>query len=110
VETLEKRLDRFLASQPGPFETTYAALAALNTPAMKDRALDALRDIVRGLDSVDTSSSTEFEPPEESPEPATRRFRAPSRPVEVQLPQRKTHGGNFGPKVRQKLMREALGD
>lgn len=80
--------------------------------ARKTDWLAQLRAKVAGLD--------QFGPPEDAgtpAEPAERRDRDDARhgPVQarepfVQLPQRVTHGGDYGPKVKDKLTRIALGE
>lgn len=105
---LDRRLERFLDAQPSPFDLTYAQASALyaNAPF---RPLDDLRALVRGLDEVSGGPDDAFDSPVGSEPSVQRRLQPQPKHEEFQLPQRRTHGGNFGPAVRRKLLAEALG-
>jgi hypothetical protein len=110
VDSLDRAIERFLDAQPKPFDLTYAAASALYLNLPSDKALDDLRALVRGLDEVTAGQDDTFDFPVGSEPSVQRRFQPQSKPEEPRLPQRRTHGGPFGPKVREKLMREALGE
>jgi hypothetical protein len=109
---IDPRLERFLASQPTLVDTAAADLAALiaRQAADKEVWLDKLRQQVRGLDEGENSSSL-LDEPMDTGAGSTARGPAPTpQPQrEWRPPQRRTHGGNFGPAVVAKLRREALG-
>lgn len=90
-----------------------AELDALLAPdrARRGALRDQLRAIVARLD--DSGPPEQPEPGIERPD-RDRDSRRPSSAwspeQEVQLPQRTTPGGPFGPKVREKLIRVALGE
>jgi hypothetical protein len=109
VDSLDRRVERFLDAQPKPFDLTYAAASALYDHSA-DKALDDLRAVVRGLDEVSDGPDDSFDFPVGSEPSVQRRLQPQPKPEEPQLPQRRTHGGPFGPKVRQKLLAEALRD
>lgn len=93
------------------FDETNAALDRLlgAERARKDADLERLRASVAGLGVPVGMPDAEPEPMEASPtggQPA--RGGAPQPVPSVTLPQRTTHGGDFGPAVRAKLIREAL--
>lgn len=110
---IDPRLDRFLASQPTAVDTAAAQLSALvaRQAADKEAWLEKLRQHVRGLDDSagDLSSTSPGEIEGQGAEPQGQRFRPPQPQPEWKPPQRRTHGGNFGPAVMAKLRREALG-
>lgn len=99
----------FLA--PSAVEETFAQLDNLMTREATKRAAERARleAAVAGLDAA-TPAATEQ--PEERPVGrAPRPRQAAAEPVPtpyVNLPERTTHGGPFGPQVRAKLVAEAL--
>jgi hypothetical protein len=78
------------------------------TQARSERSLRQLEAVVAGLngsfDDDEPAIQSRYERQDED------RRRTPPEPLPfVALPKRTTHGGPFGPKVREKLTREALG-
>ena len=106
LRRIEAKLDKLI---PDPFAETLAKLNALNErqAAVRKAELAQLEAIVRGLDEGEDSSSPLPSDPLGLGQPAHLPQPAPP-PTEVRLPQRRTHGGDFGPKVRAKLIAEAL--
>ena len=90
-------------------DETIAALDRLHmsTQASRSRARASLDQIVGGLGR---GSPEEMEPQPERHEraPEDRRPGSPDPLPFVPLPQRTSHGGPFGPKVREKLIATAL--
>ena len=96
------------------FDETIAALDALHAAQRAESARwrSQLEARVAGLSApIGDGSTDEGEPIAErhgrSGTPA--RESSPEPGPSVTLPRRRTHGGNYGPKVRDKLIREALG-
>lgn len=90
-------------------DATSADLDRLLAPMREQRSRhrQRLEQIVAGLDRV--TAAEDQPPPEHHERPADRRPpQTPDPQPFVVLPQRTTHGGPFGPKVRAKLVREAL--
>lgn len=100
--------DAILRSIFSAADETSAQLDRLLAPAREQRTrnLQRLERIVAGLDGVTVD---EPEPTAERRERSEdRRPVPPDRAPFVALPQRTTHGGPFGPAVREKLTRIAL--
>lgn len=102
-----------LLSLPASFEETFAALDGLL--AGEEARRQSFRARFEALNALQ-QASTPIDPPVEAARPAvgsgseSRRTFKPSSatPFGVELPQRTTHGGFYGPKVREKLIAEAL--
>lgn len=95
-------------------DETIERLNGLNL-AERDRRTRALRDLEAAVARLDVVGSDR--PDEAEPAPRERRHErdvrsapAPDPVPFVALPQRTTHGGPWGPKMREKLIAEALGD
>lgn len=93
-------------------EETLAQLDALHRPLQTERLRH--REAMAGMVSRLGESSEPWRDDEPFNPTATLKGSAqPERPREVPfvpLPERTTHGGPFGPKVRAKLIAEALAD
>lgn len=83
--------------------------------AERNRSRDGLRDLEAAVARLDAAGSEQ--PDEIDPAPRERRHErdvrsapAPDPVPFVALPRRTTHGGPFGPKVRERLIAEALAD
>jgi hypothetical protein len=111
VDRVEAKIDRLLSFQPSEFDRIYQRAQILKAARQVDpqKAFDALKEVVRGLDVGGADSSPDVGFAGSGPEPEPQRFRPPNPQPRVVLPQRRTHGGPYGPAVRAKLTREALG-
>ena len=100
--------DAIWPSISSALDETSGQLDRLLAPAREQRSrnLQRLELIVAGLDGV---TADEPEPTAERHErPEDRRLQAPDPAPFVALPQRTTHGGPWGPAMREKLTRIAL--
>lgn len=102
-----------LASLPITFEETFDALSGVLADAERTRM--GFRAQFEALNARQQITSTPVDPPIESERPRAGSGSEPRRaisssatPFGVELPERTTHGGDFGPKVRQKLIADAL--
>lgn len=102
-----------LLSLPASFEETFAALDGLL--AGEEARRQSFRARFEALNALQQQSSAPESPPIAATGPAAgvaaprRSVSAPPvTPFGVELPQRTTHGGSFGPKVRNRLIQEAL--
>lgn len=98
------------------FEETFEALSEVLRPARETQRanLQRLQELVRQSEAPamadDATAPAEDVSAEPVPGAAPRIERLTTeRSPQVVLPRRTTHGGDFGPAVRQKLIAEALG-
>lgn len=109
IDRIEAKLDRLI---PKPFDQIASEWEQLRAKQFSYGQLiyGQLQNICRGLDDGgDDSSPSPSSPFESEAGPAMApRSRLPQPEPEVRLPQRRTHGGNFGPAVRAKLLEAAL--
>ncbi len=102
----------FRGSYSAKYDETSAQLDRI-FQAERDRARDGASALVSAVARLDAPTGGDVEPSSAPREPVRdeRGMRSAARPDPtpfVSLPQRTTRGGPFGPKVREKLIREAL--
>jgi hypothetical protein len=104
-------VDATLRSIYSAADETIAQLDQLHAANQSRRSLNLqrLEHLVAGLGTPSGGDDPVADPAERRERFEDRRASSPPDLPFVALPQRTTHGGPFGPKVREKLIAEALG-